>query len=157
MMKRKEDRKKTFREIMKDQGKKRTHLLGKTFSKKFFLKLCSNLVDPSVVCFQILSYEPENRTKDDIERASPWLKNLEYFYDFISLKETEDNIISLIKKLTWVINRKVFQRNTIIKNSLRRPSTKISIDGSENLHNNINNDNNNNNNNNKDNKILLNN
>ena len=115
MMKRKEDRKKTFREIMKDQGKKRTHLLGKTFSKKFFLKLCSNLVDPSVVCFQILSYEPENRTKDDIERASPWLKNLEYFYDFISLKETEDNIISLIKKLTWVINRKVFQRNTIIK------------------------------------------
>ena len=53
--------------------------------------------------------------------------------------------------------KKEIKRNTIIKNSLRRPSTKISIDGSENLHNNINNDNNNNNNNNKDNKILLNN
>ena len=79
MMKRKEDRKKTFREIMKDQGKKRTHLLGKTFSTKFFLKYCSNLVDPAFVCFQILSYEPENRTKDDIDKASPWLKNLKYF------------------------------------------------------------------------------
>jgi hypothetical protein len=46
------------------------------------------------------------------------------------------------------------KRNSIIKNSLRRPSTKISIDGSENLQNNLNNDKNIIN---KDNKILLNN
>ena len=46
------------------------------------------------------------------------------------------------------------KRNSIIKNSLRRLSTKISIDGSENLQNNLNNDKNIIN---KDNKILLNN
>ena len=50
--------------------------------------------------------------------------------------------------------KKEIKRNSIVKNSLRRPSTKISIDGSENLHNNLNDDkiiiN-------KDNKILLNN
>ena len=106
---------KYFREIIREGAKKKTQFLGKTFSTKFFLKYCSNLVKPSFVCFQILSYEPENRTKEDIEMASPWLNNLKYFYNFISLKETEENAQSLIKKLTWIINRKAFHKNTIIK------------------------------------------
>ena len=104
-----------FREIIREGRKKKAQFLGRTFSTKFFLKYCSNLVQPSFVCFQILSYEPENRTKEDIDMASPWLNNLKYFYNFISLKETENNAQSLLKKLTWVINRKVFKKNTIIK------------------------------------------
>ena len=120
MKKNEEQRIKYFREIIREGRKKKTQFLGKTFSTKFFLKYCSDLVQPSFVCFQILSYEPENRNKDDIDKASPWLKNLKYFYNFISLKETEDNTQSLIKKLTWVINRKVFQKNIIIKRAGER-------------------------------------
>ena len=115
MIKKDEKRIKYFREIIREGKKKKTQFLGKTFSAKFFLKFCSNLVEPSFVCFQILSFEPENRTKEDIEMASPWLINLKYFYNFISLKETEHNTQFLLKQSTKAINRKVFQKNTIIK------------------------------------------
>ena len=111
-----EHNKKYFREIMKLGGTgKRQNFLGRTFSTKFFLKYCSNLVDLSFVCFQILSYEPENRTKEDIEKASPWLYNLKNFYDFLSIKETKENIHLLINKITWVLNREVYKKNSIIK------------------------------------------
>ena len=116
-MKFKDERpKRYFRDAMKLGGTgKKQSLLGRTFSTKFFLKFCSDLVEPSFICFQILSYEPEDRMKEDIEKAIPWLKNLEYFYKFISLKETKDNKISLLNKLTWVLYRKVYKKNSIIK------------------------------------------
>ena len=114
-MKKDEKRIKYFREIIREGKTKKTQFLGKTFSTKFFLKFCSNLVEPSFICFQILNYEPGNRTKEEIAMATPWLYNLKYFYDFISLKESENNAQSLIRKLAWGINRKVFQKNTLIK------------------------------------------
>lgn len=116
-MKNKNDskRKKYFRDIIRMGATKKQHFLGRTFSTKFFLKFCSDLVKPSFICFQILTYEPENRTKEDIEKASPWLENLDYFYKFISLKETEENTQSLLNKLTWVLYRKVFKENYILK------------------------------------------
>ena len=116
-MKNKNDikRKKYFRDIIRLGASKKHNFLGRTFSTKFFLKYCSDLVKPSFICFQILTYEPENRTKEDIEKASPWLKNLDYFYKFISLKETEENTESLLNKLTWVLYRKIFKKNYILK------------------------------------------
>ena len=114
-MKKKSDKpKRYFHDIMKLGGKKHA-FLGKTFSTKFFLKFCSNLVEPSFVCFQILNYEYENRTKEDIDKASPWIKTLKYFYDYISLKETEEYSNLLINKLVWVLFRKTFYKTTVIK------------------------------------------
>ena len=114
--------KRYFHDIMKLGGKKR-NFLGKTFSTKFFLKFCSNMVDQSFVCYQILNYEPENRTKDDIDKASSWIRTLKYFYDFISLKETEEYANCLITKLTWVLFRKSYHKNTIVKRAGEQNNT----------------------------------
>ena len=108
--------KRYFREIIKLGGTgRKQHFLGKTFSTKFFLKFCSDMLEPDFVCFQILNYEPENRTKEDIKKASPWLKTLKYFYNFISLEETEESCNSLINGITWVLYRKEYHKNKIIK------------------------------------------
>ena len=115
-----EKRKRYFHDIIKIGGTQKNNFLGRTFSTKFFLKFCSDMVEPGFICFQILSYEPENRTKDDIEKASPWLKTLNYFYDFISLKETKQTTDLLINKLAWVLNRKKYQPNAIIKRAGER-------------------------------------
>ena len=114
--------KRYFHDIMKLGGKKR-NFLGKTFSTKFFLKFCSSMVDQSFVCYQILNYEPENRTKDDIDKASSWIRTLKYFYDFISLKETEEYANALITKLTWVLFRKSYHKNTIVKRAGEQNNT----------------------------------
>ena len=106
--------KRYFHDIMKLGGKKHA-FLGKTFSTKFFLKFCSNMVEQSFVCFQILNYEYENRTKEDIDKATPWIKTLKYFYDFISLKETEEYTNLLINKLVWVLFRKSYFKTSIVK------------------------------------------
>ena len=106
--------KKYFQDILK-LGGKRHAFLGKTFSTKFFLKFCSNKVEPSFICFQILNYEPENRTKEDIDKASPWIKTLKYFYDFVSLKETEESANLLLNRIVWVLFRKTFFKTSIIK------------------------------------------
>ena len=117
MNKKNEKQKRYFHEILKlgGTGKRRHFFLGKTFSTKFFLKFCSDMIDPECVCFHILKYEPENRTKEDIKKASPWLKTLNYFYDFISLKESEESCDSLINGLTWVLFREEYTKNKIIK------------------------------------------
>ena len=117
MIKKNEKQKRYFQDILKlgGTGKKNRFFLGKTFSTKFFLKFCSDMIDPECVCFQILKYEPENRTKEDIKKASPWLKTLKVFYDFISLKESEETCNTLIDALTWVLFRNEFTKNKIIK------------------------------------------
>jgi hypothetical protein len=74
---------KNFKEIIK-QGKKskNKYFLGKTFSAKLFIKLCSKIVDTNIICLEILNFEKENRTKEDIETVLPWMNNLTYFYEY---------------------------------------------------------------------------
>ena len=100
---------KNFKEIIK-QGKKskNKYFLGKTFSAKLFIKLCSKIVDTNIICLEILNFEKENRTKEDIETVLPWMNNLTYFYEYISMKETEESRREILKQLIWLLYRKIF-------------------------------------------------
>ena len=107
---------KNFKEVMKQgKQKKSKYLLGKTFSAKLFIKLCSKVIDTSIICIEILNFEHENRTKEDIETVLPWMKSLSYFYEYISMEETEESKKELLKQLIWLLYRKIFHKNTIIK------------------------------------------
>ena len=107
---------KNFKEIIK-QGKKvkGRYFLGKTFSAKLFIKLCSKIVDISIICLEIFNFEKDNRTKEDIETVLPWMKNLNYFYEFISMKETEESKKEILRQFIWILYRKIFEKNSIIK------------------------------------------
>ena len=107
--------KRKFNEIREKENNKSKYFLGKTFSAKLFIKLFSKLVDPSIVCFEILNFEPENRTKGDIETALPWMENLKYFYEYISIKETEESKKQILRQFIWLLHRKIFYKSTIIK------------------------------------------
>ena len=107
---------KNFKDVLR-QGKriKSKYFLGKTFSAKLFIKLCSKSVDTSIICMEILNFEQENRTKEDIETVLPWMKKLHYFYEYISMKETEESKKELLKKLIFILSRKIIYKNTITK------------------------------------------
>ena len=97
---------KNFKDVLR-QGKriKSKYFLGKTFSAKLFIKLCSKSVDTSIICMEILNFEQENRTKEDIETVLPWMKKLHYFYEYISMKETEQSKKELLKNLIFILSR----------------------------------------------------
>ena len=107
--------KRTFNEVVQLGIPGRKYFLGRTFSTKFFMRLCSEMVESSFICFTILNFEPENRKKEEIEKVIPWLKKLKYFYDFITLKETELTSNILLARLAWVLFRKGLSKNKIIK------------------------------------------
>ena len=106
---------KNFKDILKDKKKKSKFFLGRTFSAKLFIRLCSKIVDPSIICMEILNFEKENRTKGDIETVLPWMKNLKYVYEYISMKETETKKNEILRQIIWLLYRKIFYQNTIIK------------------------------------------
>ena len=106
---------KNFKDILKDKKKKNKYFLGRTFSAKLFIRLCSKIVDPSIVCLEILNFEQENRTKGDIETVLPWMKNLKYFYEYASTEETEIKKNEILRQIIWLLYRKIFYQNTIIK------------------------------------------
>jgi hypothetical protein len=107
--------KKSFRDALEIGERGGKKFLSRTFASKLFLKLCSQIVGSSFLCFQILSFEPLNRSKEDIKKAIPWLKTLKYFYDFITLEETEESSAELLMQLAWVLFRKSFSKNKIVK------------------------------------------
>ena len=107
--------KKSFRDALEIGDNSQKKFLSRTFSTKLFLRLCSQIVENSFLCFQILSFEPDNRSKDDIIKAIPWLKTLTNFYEFITLEETEETSNILLTKLTWILFRKSFHKNKIVK------------------------------------------
>ena len=111
------NQKKIFKSLLRrDKNKERKkYFLGKTFSAKLFIKLCSKVVDTSIMCLEILNFQKENRTKDEIEAVLPWMKNLSYFYEFISIKETEETRKELLRHFIWFLFRKIYYKNTIIK------------------------------------------
>ena len=107
---------KNFKDILKKgRRRKKKYFLGKTFSAKLFIKLCSKAVDTSIICMEILNFEKENRTKQDIETVLPWMKKLNYFYEYISMKETEQSKKEILRQLIFVLYRKIIYKNTIIK------------------------------------------
>ena len=58
--------------------------MAQTFAPKLFIKLCRDVIDPIIICFQTLKYEPENRKKEEIESTIPFLVTLENFNFFVN-------------------------------------------------------------------------
>ena len=96
---------------------------SKTFAAKLFLKLTENYIDPVIPCISILKFEPQNRKNEEIKKTIPWLRALKKFYNFISLKEEENNITNLLMEFSWILFYKYFPKNTIIK----RPAEKTNL------------------------------
>ena len=94
---------------------KRVIFNSRTFNSKLFIKLASNIIDPSIICIQVLRYEQENRKIDEIESALPWLKTFTNLNHFINLKESEESSHKLLIELTWVLFYKYYKKNVILK------------------------------------------
>jgi len=108
-----ESKVKDFKEVFRLGRKK--YFLGRTFAAKLFIKLCSKVVDTSIVCMEILNFEIENRTKEDVETVLPWMKELNYLYEYISVKETEESKKEILRNIIWILSRKIYYKNTITK------------------------------------------
>ena len=102
--------------IQLENKRKHKYFLNKTFAAKLFIKLCSNVVDQSIICFEILNFDKNNRTKQEIETVLPWMKNLTYLYEYISMKETEESKKEILRNIIWLLYRKIYFKNTIIQN-----------------------------------------
>ena len=83
---------------------------GKTFCSKFFFKLASSIIDPQIMCLQILQYQKANRKKEEIELTLPMLLTLSNFIDYYCSGETNNEVIEEKKSsglysasTTWII------------------------------------------------------
>ena len=94
---------------------KRVIFSSRTFNSKLFIKLARNIIDPSIICIQVLRYEQENRKIDEIESALPWLQTFTNLNHFINLKENAESSHKLLIELTWVLFYKYYKKNAIIK------------------------------------------
>ena len=94
---------------------KRVVFNSRTFNSKLFIKLASSIIDPSIICIQVLRYEQENRKIDEIESALPWLKTFTNLNHFINLKESAESSRKLLIELTWVLFYKYYKKNVILK------------------------------------------
>ena len=91
---------------------------GRTFCSKFFFTLTSAIIDPQLMCLQILKYEKQNRKKEEIELTLPMLLTLKEFIEYYCSNETNKEIITKnLYKLAWIIFYSFYKKNHIIKKS----------------------------------------
>ena len=89
---------------------------GKTFCSKFFFKLTSSIIDPQLMCLQILQYEKPNRKKEEIELTIPMLITLKEFNDYYCSNETsKEAITNNLYKFSWILFYSFYKKNHIIK------------------------------------------
>ena len=89
--------------------------MTKTFASKLFIKLCSQVIDPIIICLQTLKYEPENRKQEEIESTIPYLKTLEYFNDYVNYLEDPKSAFDLMTKFARITFYQYHRKDSIIK------------------------------------------
>ena len=96
--------------------KKKIKKLGKTFLSKFIIMLTSKLIIPEFY-LQILKYERNNRTRNEINKTLPFFETLEPLNYYINLKENDKNNNSseIILDLAWNSFYKYKKKMSIIK------------------------------------------
>ena len=96
--------------------KNKVKKLGKTFLSKFIIKLTSRVVIPELYLY-ILKYEPDNRTRNEINKTLPFFETLGPFHDYIHLKENknQNNSSKIVLDLAWNSFYKYNQQISIIK------------------------------------------
>ena len=96
--------------------KKKLKELGTTFCAKLFIKLTSKIFIPDLY-LQILKYEYNNRTNDDIAKTLPRFQSLESLNDYIKYQEdkTKNNNSKIILELAWVSFYKYKKKLSFVK------------------------------------------
>ena len=96
--------------------KKKIKELGSTFCSKLIIKLTSKIFIPDLY-LQILKYEYNNRTNDDIAKTLPRFQSLESLNDYIKYKEDEkqNNSSKIILELAWISFYKYKKKLSFVK------------------------------------------
>ena len=96
--------------------KQKINHLGSTFCAKLIIKLTSKIFIPDLY-LQILKYEYNNRTNDDIAKTLPRFQSLENLNEYIRYKEEKNNNNSskMILDLAWVSFYKYNKKLTFVK------------------------------------------
>ena len=89
--------------------------MTRTFASKLFIKLCSQVIDPIIICLQTLKYESENRKQEEIESTIPYLKTLEYFNDYVNYLEDPKSAFDLMTKFAKITFYQYHRKDSIIK------------------------------------------
>ena len=96
--------------------RKKIKKLGRTFLSKFIIQLTSKIVIPGIY-LQILKYERDNRTRNEINKTLPFFETLGDFHDYINLKEnnSQNNSSKIVLDLAWNSFYKNKKKKSIIK------------------------------------------
>ena len=112
---------KNVKQIKRTKGdylmlKQKINHLGPTFCAKLIIKLTSKIFIPDLY-LQILKYEYNNRTNDDIAKTLPRFQSLEYLNEYIKYKEEEkkNNSSKMILELAWISFYQYKKKLTFVK------------------------------------------
>ena len=96
--------------------KKKLKELGTTFCSKLIIKLTSKIFIPDLY-LQILKYEYNNRTNDDIAKTLPRFQKLDSLNEYAKYKEdkNKNNSSKIIIELAWVSFYKYKKKLTFVK------------------------------------------
>ena len=97
-------------------GKQQQNIFRKgTFARKLFVKLTQGHLDPLISCTQILKYEPENRSNEDLEKTFPWLMKMNDLYEFLTLCEESKDHKAVLTEFALILFNTITSANQIIK------------------------------------------
>ena len=95
--------------------KRRTFFKSRTFASKLFLKLTNGYINPEIACVSILSFESQNRTRDDIEKTLPWLMTLNDLTDFLFLNENPNDYKQILFQFALILFYQYARQFHIVK------------------------------------------
>lgn len=95
--------------------KRKTFFKSSTFASKLFIKLANSSINPIISCVSILKFEPQNRTRRDIEKTLPWLSTLNGLTSFLYLEEQSNNYKNILLEFAMILFYQYTKPNSIIK------------------------------------------
>ena len=95
--------------------KKNTFFKSSTFASKLFLKLASSSINPVISCVSILKFEPQNRSRKDIEKTIPWLSTLDDLTTFLLLDEKPSDYHNIMIEFGLILFYQYAKQHHIVK------------------------------------------
>ena len=95
--------------------KKNTFFKSSTFASKLFLKLASSSINPVISCVSILKFEPQNRSRKDIEKTIPWLSTLNDLTTFLFLDEKPSDYHNIMLEFGLILFYQYAKQHHIVK------------------------------------------
>lgn len=95
--------------------KRKTFFKSSTFASKLFIKLAHSSINPIISCVSILKFEPQNRTRRDMEKTLPWLSTLDGLTSFLYLEEQSNHYKDILIEFAMILFYQYTKPNSIIK------------------------------------------